>query len=548
MKSDKELKALAEPIVEIYNDIEHDLLLKIASFFKLDQDVTIKNSLDWYFTKLEELGTLNSETVKIISKYSGIAEKRIKQLLKEAGYGSISKERLNILNENDITSITWDKLLSSVDINHAINNSFVEVSDVFKMINTKALESTKKSYINVLNQVRLEVTTGVYDYNTAIKRAIEKMVDSGLTGATYQRKNATTYQMSLEAVVRRDMITAIYQTFNSGSETIAKELNAEYYEVSSHLGARLGDGKNLISNHFGWQGKVYKIYGSDDKYKNFYEVTGYGNILGLSGVNCRHKFWAFYPEIDKPSQLEYSYEENKKVVELQNKQRAYERKIRKCKINQDIYKQICSNEDFIKWKNKHRTLGEKYNKFLKENNLIRNYERESTVKRKVANYEDVTQEWSKETNDNISKVSDLNFFEYDGIKYEVSGTDVALDYSTKEKEVAEWLSTKFGDEVFMVPRVNKPDGISTPDYLWKDEYWDLKEIKSAGKRAVDNRLNGTKRQTNNYILDITENKLSNKEIIFQIKKVYQSNSRKWIDKIILKRNEDLIKVFIRKKD
>lgn len=548
MKSDKELKDLAEPIVEIYNGIEHDLLLKIASFFRLDEEVTIKNSLDWYFAKLEELGTLNSEAIKIISKYSGISEKQIKKVLKEASYGSINEERLNMLNDNNLTSITWDKLLASDDINHAINNSFTDVSDVFKMINTKALENTKKSYMNALNQARLEVTTGIYDYNTAIKRAIEKMVDDGITGATYQRKNGITYQMSLESVVRRDMITAVYQTFNSGSEAIAKELDAEYYEVSSHLGARLGDDKNPISNHFSWQGKIYKIHGSDDKYKNFYEVTGYGDILGLSGVNCRHKFWAFYPGIDEPSQPDYSYEENKKVVELQNKQRAYERKIRKCKINQDIYKQIGSNEDFVKWKNKQKNINEKYNDFLKENNLIRDYGRESTIKKKIANYEDVTQKWLKETKPDISKVSDLNYFEYDGVKYEVDGNNVVLDYSPKEKEVAEWLSTKFGDEVYMIPRINKPDGISTPDYLWKNECWDLKEIKSSGKRAIDNRLNGTKKQTNNYILDITGNELSNKEIVSQIKKVYQSNNRKWIDKIILKREEDLIKVFTRKKD
>lgn len=543
MKSDKELKALAEPIVEVYNDIEHDLLLKIASFFKLDEGVTIKNSLDWYFAKLEELGTLNSEAIKIISKYSSMSEKRIRQLLKEAGYGSISKERLNVLNDNNITSIAWDKLLSSADINHAINNSFTEISDVFKMINTKALESTKKSYMNALNQARLEVTTGIYDYNTAIKRAIEKMVDDGISGATYQRKNGVTYQMSLEAVVRRDMITAIYQTFNSGSEVIAKELDAEYYEVSSHLGARLGDGKNPISNHFSWQGKIYKIHGSDDKYKNFYEVTGYGNILGLSGVNCRHKFWAFYPGIDEPSQPEYSYEDNKRVVELQNKQRAYECKIRKCKTNRDIYKQLGSNEDLVKWKNKQRTLNEKYNNFLKENNLTRDYSKESAIKRNVANYEDITQEWLKETPTNISKVSDLNYFKYDGVEYKVDGKNVVLDYSPKEKEVAEWLSIKFDDDVYMVPRINNPEGIATPDYMFKEKYWDLKEIKGKGKRTIDSAIKGKEKQSHNFILDISESKLLESELLGQARKVYNTKGREWVDTIIIKKHSQLLAVY-----
>ncbi len=381
MKTDKELKALAEPIVEIYKNIEHDLLMKIASFFVYDENVNIKNSLDWYFTKLEEIGGLNNESIKLLSQYSNISESKIRDALNKAGYGSITKERIDLLNAKDVVNISWNELLKSKSINDAINTSFTETQELFKMINTKTLESTKKSYMDALNQARLEIATGIYDYNTAITRAIEKMVDNGITGATYKRKDGSIYQMSLESVVRRDMITAIYQSFNKGSEQIGKELNAEYYEVSSHLGARLGDGIHPISNHFGWQGKVYKIDGSDEEYDNFTEKTGYGDILGLGGVNCRHKFWPFFPGVDEPSQHTFSYEENKKQVELQNKQRAYERKIRKIRTKQDVFKQMGNNDNYKKWKVKEQELLPKYNEFIKKNNLSRDYARERVVKR-----------------------------------------------------------------------------------------------------------------------------------------------------------------------
>ena len=379
MKTDEELKALAEPIVDIYNNIEHDLLMKIASFFELDENVTIKNSLDWYFKKLQDMGALNSESIKIISQYSGVSEKAILQALTDAGYGSISEARIEQLTTQGYTKVSWDDLKKSRTIMDAINKSFTELNNILRMINTKALESTQKAYMDALNQAYLETSTGLYDYNTAIKRAIEKMVDNGIKGASYQRKNGTVYSISLEGAVRRDITTAIYQSFNRGSEEIAKELEAEYYEVSSHLGARLGDGVHPISNHFGWQGKIYKIHGSTSKYPNFYEKTGYGDILGLSGVNCRHKFWAFFPEIDKPSQEKFDYVENKKVVDLQNKQRAYERKLRKIKTKKDIAKQIGDSEGFTKWNNKQKDVNKEFNKFIKENNLKRDYARERVV-------------------------------------------------------------------------------------------------------------------------------------------------------------------------
>lgn len=376
MKSDDELKALAEPIVDIYNNIERDLLMKIASFFELDEDVTIENSLDWYFKKLQDMGALNSETIKIISQYSGVSEKTILQALTEAGYGSISEARIDQLTTQGYTKVSWDDLQKSKTIMDAINKSFTELTDTLKLINTKAIESTQKAYMDALNQAYLETSTGLYDYNTAIRRTIEKMVDNGIKGASYKRKNGTIYSMSLEGAVRRDVTTAIYQSFNRGSEEIAKELEAEYYEVSSHLGARLGDGTHPISNHFEWQGKIYKIHGSTSEYPNFYERTGYGDILGLSGVNCRHKFWAFFPGIDKPSQEKFDYAENKKVVELQNKQRAYERKLRKTKTKKDIAEQLGDNEEFIKWKNKQKEINKEFNKFIKDNNLERDYARE----------------------------------------------------------------------------------------------------------------------------------------------------------------------------
>lgn len=382
MKTDKELKLLADPIVNIYNNIEHDLLMKIASFFEIDEEVTVSNSLDWYFKKLQEMGALNQETIKIISKYSSVSEEQILKALNDAGYRSIDKARFDDITTQGYTNISWEDLLKSESINSAINTSFTEISKTLKMINTKAIESTKQSYMNVLNQAYLETSTGLYDYNTAIKRALEKMVDNGIKGASYKRKDGSIYSITLESAVRRDVTTAIYQSFNRGSAAIGEELGAEYYEVSSHLGARLGDEIHPISNHFAWQGKVYKINGSDKEYDNFYDKTGYGDILGLGGVNCRHRFWPFFPGIDTPMQEQYDYAENKKEVELQKKQRAYERKLRKIKTNQNIAKDRGDSESFKKWSIKQKDTNEQYRKFMAINKLERDYARERVIARK----------------------------------------------------------------------------------------------------------------------------------------------------------------------
>lgn len=113
---------------------------------------------------------------------------------------------------------------------------------------------------------------------------------------------------------------------------LSKEIGANYVEISSHLGARTHP-TNPIANHAGWQGGIYKIEGSDDKYRNLQEATGYpDDIQGLGGVNCRHRMFAFIPGISKPNPIKYGdTEENERVHKATQEQRLKERQIRKLK-------------------------------------------------------------------------------------------------------------------------------------------------------------------------------------------------------------------------
>ena len=74
---------LIEPYVEIYRDIETRLILKIADSFKLYQDIDLKNSMQWYLTKIKELGGLNNEAIDIIHQRSKTPKKDIIKILKK---------------------------------------------------------------------------------------------------------------------------------------------------------------------------------------------------------------------------------------------------------------------------------------------------------------------------------------------------------------------------------------------------------------------------------------------------------------------------------
>lgn len=367
------LDPLTQPIINIFNAMETALLIEIAQRF--DTYDTIGGSLEWQIKKLNELGSLNAEAVKTIATYSKKSEKEILKMLEDAGYANIDMSVLTEAYNIGQISVDPSKMMESPVMRGILEHSYKELGNTYKLIQTKALESAKQSYMDVLNNTYIEVSSGVYDYNTSIRRGLQRMAARGISGATYSR-GGTIVRYSLEGTVRRDTLTAVNQLANKVAYESVKELGAEYVEISSHLGARVHP-TNKIANHAGWQGKVFKVMGSD-KYPNLKESTGYpDDIQGLGGVNCRHRMFPFFPNISTPNPIQYDEKENKRVYELTQKQRAMERKIRQLKKQKAVATACNDNESLKDINAKIKAKSSEIEAFCEANNLVRDFTREN---------------------------------------------------------------------------------------------------------------------------------------------------------------------------
>lgn len=369
----KDIDSLSQPIINTYSQIELDLIKEIARRFDLNDE--IGGTMEWQLKKLDELGVLNADTVKVIASYSEKSEQEILNMLKKAQLANINMTELKEAYRQGSITVDPMNIKTNSAFAEVLELSYKELSNTYRLIQTKALESAKQAYMNVINRSYIEVVTGTYDYQTAIKRAIKDMAKNGISGATYKR-NGKLVQYSLEGTVRRDTLTAVNKLANKSSETLCKELGAEYVEISSHLGARTHP-TNPIANHADWQGKVFKIDGSDKKYPNLKESTGYpDDILGLGGVNCRHRMFPFFPGISTPNPIRFNEEENRRVYELTQKQRAMERRMRQLKKEQAAAKEIGDKETAKKLNKKISEQSTKIDEFCKKNGLRRNHSRE----------------------------------------------------------------------------------------------------------------------------------------------------------------------------
>lgn len=185
--------------------------------------------------------------------------------------------------------------------------------------------ASQQRFVKVLDNAHFKVMTGAQSYTAAVKDAVNDIVSS--QSKVYY---PTGHIDTIETAVLRAVRTGVAQASGNMSLQGMIERDWDLIRVSAHLGARYGDGGENPSNHFWWQGKLYSRTGNTPGYLLFTETTGYGTGEGLCGWNCRHSFGPGDPNHNPYA--DFDAEENKKVYDLSQKQRAAEARIRKQKI------------------------------------------------------------------------------------------------------------------------------------------------------------------------------------------------------------------------
>lgn len=136
-----------------------------------------------------------------------------------------------------------------------------------------------KAYQDALDLAQMQVSTGVFDYNTAVRNAVKSLTASGLRFVDYEAGHVN----QADVAVRRAVLTGVSQMTGKISEHNAAELETDLVEVTAHAGAR--------HDHAEWQGRWYSLSGKSKKYPSLVGVTGYGMGAGLKVWNCRHDFY-----------------------------------------------------------------------------------------------------------------------------------------------------------------------------------------------------------------------------------------------------------------
>lgn len=406
MLTPKQLERMPQRLIQVMEDLEADIIADICRRISLSGTVT--DTALHQMRMLAEQGYSQAYIEERIQQSLKIGQKEIDKAFDEAveRYNQYITNAAKKLGKDDIVTPNRDwrgALDQQVEaIRRQTHEEFYNLTQSMGFAIKRGAKPeflpVAKAYQRVMDRVTLEVATGTTDYNTAIRNAVSDLAESGLQYITYfpdgkQYKDGRTYRRDhADVAARRALMTGITQLAGRMSEQAMELLDTRYVETEAHIGARDKDGPKGWENHQKWQGKWFyqSKNGEKDplgKYPDFVKSCGYGDIQGILGVNCSHTFFPVILGIDEPR---YTEEELKttfnpppiewkgkmySAYDAKEKQRWYEREMRKCKRELIANDAAGDEEQYNKWKAKLKKLSAGYKAFSKKAGLPLQMER-----------------------------------------------------------------------------------------------------------------------------------------------------------------------------
>ncbi len=221
---------------------------------------------------------------------------------------------------------------ASSHVQELIHQTARGLSEVIARQNIAMATAAEQTWYQVAGDAIAAKNQGLKPRDRIIAEAVSRLSDAGITVIDYKSGISN----MADVAIRRHIVT---QASQAGGDMTLARLEAYGHELvitSAHYGAR--------PSHALWQGKPCCRTGAKTvdgvHYPDFRDLTGYGTVGGLKGVNCRHSFSAYFPGVTKLPDLGFPretrhfgmssgdyYDATQRQRELERRIRATKRKI-----------------------------------------------------------------------------------------------------------------------------------------------------------------------------------------------------------------------------
>lgn len=226
-----------------------------------------------------------------------------------------------------------------------------------------------QAYNDIIREVSRVAINGTYSLNDAVQKVVVSFSQKGIYT---EFVDSGGHKWSLERYANMVARTAFHNTYNEVRTSTMKEENLYTVLVTSHPRSRVACAY--------CQGKVIDIRPineADSGYPSAYEF-GYGEPAGHRGINCKHLWIPFRPNLNENNQKQYNPGEAIENERIEQKRKSLQRSVKKAV--KAVSATDSESEDF---KKRQDFLDKRFrilNKYENEHGLKSDYELKEIVK------------------------------------------------------------------------------------------------------------------------------------------------------------------------
>lgn len=395
MLNDVDIDNLIQPFVDRQLELEQYVVNTIAQRVR---EVGKLSKTDVY--RLQQLLKIGSSARLInqeIAKVLGIQEKAVKSMIKEVAINTY-KDAKPFYDYRHKTQIPYEK---NIKLQRTVTAISKQTGDTFKNLsNSKAtgflirdgknhnvmkFQSMQETYQSVIDEAVQAVQTGVLDFDTAMRRTLKQLNDSGMRRMYWD----SGYSRRLDSTVRMNILGGLRQLNQQVQLQIADEIKADGIEISAHSFS--------APDHEPIQGHIFTLENFDKLQNEMDFEDTYGNKFSairrpIGEWNCKHFTTAIIIAKHKPvwslQDLQELKQANNKGYTMKNGkhltmyectqvQRQYETRIRYAKEGYMMAKEANNTDLMEMYETRLADLSKQYNQFSKDCGLSKQRKRAS---------------------------------------------------------------------------------------------------------------------------------------------------------------------------
>lgn len=484
--NDEQLMLDASQVADIYHQLTLDLFDQVIDRIKERGSASLDdNPYIWQLEKMNEMGLLNEDNLKLISDRSSIAEEQLRYVIQNEGYKIYKDTKQQLLEVTGGGGFAGNSIIQT-NLAAYVNQA---MGDIDNLINTTLPMSVRKVYQSIVQESVAKVVTGLITSEKAISDTVMKWAKKGFYGFTDsqgKRWRADTY-------ARQVIKSTAWRVYREVRMAPAEELGIDTFYYHKKATAREMCAPlqhQIVTTGVARTEKGERILALSD--------YGYGYAGGCQGINCTHEMTPYIPganyKPDLPDELrDLTPEQAIENANVQAKQRALERSIRQSKEFLHVAEKLGDSELIDKYKSKVRIQQGAMRDYLKQHPFLhRDYAREKyyydddvvqklykTIdKRSKKEYSEILQNLGNKAPKSYGDFKSLSRSEKESLRYDnrivnYFKGDIQEKLSDKQKQqaVEAYFNFKndgivFGDHAIAryIERMRRNDGTFTYNY------------------------------------------------------------------------------------